>query len=1568
MSEHNLISDWLNNTLSKIRPMDKRFTIYIKEDYKVISKTYKTSETIVVNCKSGWTAIHTDNIKVIKDVSDSFGLTKIKNSTIIGITSKFEVNKKEYLATMPSELKEKLIKCETKDNQATFTFIECDSEWEPESKIKSLNDFKVVNITKLNYRKYKESIHKTEQNTGGSNKKGEKSKSNKQPKQSQQITKTPIVPQAAQPKDTNNIISLSEQELDNLILDSNKDSQVPQHAITTNIISLLTEQDLDNLILDQNSEIQAQTQKQEQNIMQVIQTQKIQNQKKQIKKQQQNIQENKQNQTQDSTLIEKDETKNVDKRTTNNDKDSSISSPPKDIDEFSFSPNSQMDVSINTVDVKKMLNTEFIFEDSSPLPDKLLDPISPQPVIFNIRELDTPTQDKIVEEMLYQPDQTIYVPPTIPPPPPINIIQPNRLKKITGNPKFYKQKTKKTIEESIEDHQKGASTLNSANLVKTVLEKFNPDVSLITETNIKQHKINNINKIFINNIVTHAPALKTGEGVSTIIKNKNITATSTIINERIIISDFTISNFTFKCATIYAPAKEHLRFKWFKENLSPELLDCDIIAGDFNINALDSKNQTNIYVTNTLKEAGLRELLPSSGVTFPRNNSIIDRIFLSKKLFHLHPASTTKKTKIKSDHHIIMLNLKIPNYFKETKSNNRLWRQNLEVLKMNRTAKVINKEIKYFEIKSKNKNSKHFKTDICQRWILIKDEIKKKCNQLEIQHANQVKFNKNTLINNIENCTNSIDRTQLRDQLDRLLKEEYIKKLSNQTNIYINYNETPSRFLTAKLKTKTKSNAIKQILNPISNILVTDQEGILETARKYYERLYECKPCNEESHNYLLQNNTRLVDPEISKKLAYKIEEHEIELSIEKLQEGKAPGIDGLIPTFYKNHKDIILPMLLELFNHFIDKGIPPDFKQGVLISIYKNKGDPNNLDNYRPITLLNVDYKIYSKIINNRILRFLNNVISPFQTGFVPRRILHDNIITLNSVIDMAQREIQVNSNIAPIITFYDFEKAFDSISHKAIVRTLSNLKLPLKFINAITNLLMNSSTAVYINNKLSSKFISKRGTKQGDPISPTIFALVVEYDTATIASGWMDHYLMDMTIKRFCRATSAAININKSTCITLRPESNTIYKKATTTERYLGFNFKDKGVISKIPELSTKIKGQLTNWNKHSSTYQGRIILAKTYALSQLTFHNYISSINSHCQIENTVTKFIFNTKSKNTMSSSRRYASYSNGGLNLWNLETRATAQRAWIYERHLHQVKNKTPSSFNEIWNKEKSTIFNPSDANHQNRPTRTHVECFQAWVKLKPNRLTSPHYEALPELKIIYKDLMNIQSPNYDSFNPTPGQIEIMKKINRTTLPFIEIKRIVNLKGRDILWRIALKALPKVFNKPCIWCDEIETSEHIFFKCNSHLNNSQICIDYIQEKCGGSKFKWSIEVLNKLDLPLTANAIAIICENIWRRRNKRIHEGITLQNLRKEILVHELIKTQTAAWERTKNTIYKVIRQENKATNIEQTKKFKLIISKHLERFSKHWNSPIHIVTLPSNFKKYITSINTLYNT
>ncbi|KAM9996917.1 hypothetical protein ACTFIZ_001858 [Dictyostelium cf. discoideum] len=210
--------------------------------------------------------------------------------------------------------------------------------------------------------------------------------------------------------------------------------------------------------------------------------------------------------------------------------------------------------------------------------------------------------------------------------------------------------------------------------------------------------------------------------------------------------------------------------------------------------------------------------------------------------------------------------------------------------------------------------------------------------------------------------------------------------------------------------------------------------------------------------------------------------------------------------------------------------------------------------------------------------------------------------------------------------------------------------------------------------------------------------------------------------------------------------------------------------------------------------------------------------------------------------------------------------------------------------------------------------------------------------------------MTNQFPEHNKFVPTPGQKEIMTKIKSKHLPFKEIKKIINMKGRDLLWRYTLKALPKIYNKPCQQCGENETSEHIFFNCKAHNKNTQEIFNHILTKCGHTTQIWDVKILNHLQIPLIANLIAILFEKIWHKRNKLIHDEIVL-TIHKEQIIQELMKTQRAAWERTQSILSKTLRIKSKQRSEEQNK-IDSLISQKLLQFSRQWNSPLHSITLP----------------
>ena len=147
-------------------------------------------------------------------------------------------------------------------------------------------------------------------------------------------------------------------------------------------------------------------------------------------------------------------------------------------------------------------------------------------------------------------------------------------------------------------------------------------------------------------------------------------------------------------------------------------------------------------------------------------------------------------------------------------------------------------------------------------------------------------------------------------------------------------------------------------------------------------------------------------------------------------------GTDGLPSEFYKVFWEEIGESLTSALNFSFEIGqLPISQRRGIIKLIPKKDADPNLIKNWRPLTLLNCDYKIVSKAIANRIKTVLPELISDDQSGFIKNRCISDNIRTLDSVILYT-----ANKNIPGLLLFLDFEKAFDTVEWSFIEKSLQH------------------------------------------------------------------------------------------------------------------------------------------------------------------------------------------------------------------------------------------------------------------------------------------------------------------------------------------------------------------------------------------------------------------------------------------------------------------------------------------------------------------------------------------------
>ncbi len=166
---------------------------------------------------------------------------------------------------------------------------------------------------------------------------------------------------------------------------------------------------------------------------------------------------------------------------------------------------------------------------------------------------------------------------------------------------------------------------------------------------------------------------------------------------------------------------------------------------------------------------------------------------------------------------------------------------------------------------------------------------------------------------------------------------------------------------------------------------------------------------------------------------------------LKALKINKSPGTDGLTAEFYKCFAEELAPFLLEMFSESIQsENLPPSLTQGLLTLIPKPKKDISLIDNWRPICLLNNDYKILACILAKRLKSVLNSVIDETQSGFMPKRHIANNI---RLVLDLLDYSELINDD--SFILFLDFYKAFDSLNHEFILLSLKNLDLVIHSVN---------------------------------------------------------------------------------------------------------------------------------------------------------------------------------------------------------------------------------------------------------------------------------------------------------------------------------------------------------------------------------------------------------------------------------------------------------------------------------------------------------------------------------------
>lgn len=219
------------------------------------------------------------------------------------------------------------------------------------------------------------------------------------------------------------------------------------------------------------------------------------------------------------------------------------------------------------------------------------------------------------------------------------------------------------------------------------------------------------------------------------------------------------------------------------------------------------------------------------------------------------------------------------------------------------------------------------------------------------------------------------------------------------------------------------------------------------------------------------------------------ITENEIASAIRGLKLGKASGYDEILNEYIKCTQDLLMPCYIKLFNIIFDTGILPEaWLEGKIRPIYKNKGDQSEPSNYRPITVLSCLSKLFTSILNNRLTKFLDthDALNENQAGFRKGYSVTDHIFSLNTLIELLRSQKK-----KLYCAFIDFSQAFDSVWRVGLWKKLLSNSINGKFFQVVHNMYKGIKSSISLNGENSPFFACDCGVRQGENLSPLLFAL---------------------------------------------------------------------------------------------------------------------------------------------------------------------------------------------------------------------------------------------------------------------------------------------------------------------------------------------------------------------------------------------------------------------------------------------------------------------------------------------